>query len=568
MNQDVENKSERRSGINDAPVGIETQLRFETLIANISTNFINIPTRDIDREIEAAQKNICQFLGLDISTLWQWKIGSPDQFSLTHLYRPLDGPPILEPLNGPEHFPWSLEQLKAGKYCFFSSMKDAPLEARRDRETLEYFGVKSNLTIPLSVGQGRMLGAVTFNTVKKELVWPEALINRLRLVAQIFANALARKAFEEDLLESEERLSLAADSAEAGLWSLDLSTGTYWATKKSRDLFCFGPDEPVTREKTTKKIHPDDRELVSATLQSVIQSRKAGRVEYRLMLPDGGVRWISSFGHVRIAADGRPSHLMGISVDITDRKNIEFEAKSHCQEMAHMSRAMLLNQLSSSIAHELNQPLGAALANAQVGRKLMTQPNPDQDEIRHIFDDVIEANRRASDIVIRLRGWLKKEDRTLYPCELNVLVEETLNFLRSELKTNKVDVSIVSVPNLPTALCDKIQVQQILVNLLKNAWEASPSQSRELMHIVISLSLVDEIFIAVAIRDDGVGIPPDIIKNLFHPFITTKQDGLGMGLSICRTIINGHKGKIWAENNPDKGATFHFTLPAAKRPVS
>ena len=172
---------------------LEARLDFETLIADLSLKFINLPASEVDHEIEDAQRRVCQCLGLDLSALWQWSAESPGFLELTHLYRSLEGPPTPEPMDAQEYFPWCLQQLLAGKVVAVSSMEELPPEAARDKEVCRQLGIKSNLTIPLSAGGGPLIGALGFNDMKEERLWPEALVKRLQLVAQIFANAITRK---------------------------------------------------------------------------------------------------------------------------------------------------------------------------------------------------------------------------------------------------------------------------------------------------------------------------------------------------------------------------------------
>ncbi len=181
------------------PEELEAGRRFDTLIADLSLKFINLPANEVDREIEDAQRRVCQCLGLDMCSLWQWSAESPGFLALTHLYRSLQGPPTPDPMDAQEYFPWCLQQLLVGKVISASSIEDLPAEATRDKETCRHFGIRSALTIPLSVGRGPLIGALSFNDMKKERFWPEALVKRLEIVAQIFANAIARKRSDETI---------------------------------------------------------------------------------------------------------------------------------------------------------------------------------------------------------------------------------------------------------------------------------------------------------------------------------------------------------------------------------
>jgi PAS domain S-box-containing protein len=303
---------------------LEGQARFETLLSDLSSRFVNLPPGDVDHEIEDAQRRICELLGLDISALWQWSNMAPGSLALTHVYRAQEGPPIPERMQASESFPWCQQQMLAGRVVAVSSLEELPAEAARDRETFRHFGVKTSLTIPLSVGGGPPVGALSFNAVQAERDWPDALVTRLNLIAQVFANALARKRHELDLQESEARLSLAADSAEAGLWTLDYGTGVFWVTERARAIFGYSPDDVISLERFEASVHPDDRDLVRGAIERSARAGEPLRVEYRIILPgDGRARWIASRGQPRLRSHGEPARLMGVSIDVTERKRGE-----------------------------------------------------------------------------------------------------------------------------------------------------------------------------------------------------------------------------------------------------
>lgn len=306
---------------------LEERLRFETLIADLSSEFVNLPSNDVDRKIEDAQRRVCECLGLDLSALWQPSAESASSLVLTHLYRTFGGPSTPDLMKAGEYFPWCQHQVLANETVSVSSMDELPTEASRDREAWIHYGIKSNLTLPLSMGGGLPIGALSFNTVRAERTWPDSIVTRLQLVAEVFTNALTRKRADEALRESEERLDLAADSAGVGLWSLNLARGHYWLTKKTRELFAFDADEQVTFDRFLAVIHPDDRDLVRQAMEAVLQSKSEGRVEYRVLSYDGSVRWFLSRGRVHCDRLGHPASVMGVSMDITSRKRAEEELK-------------------------------------------------------------------------------------------------------------------------------------------------------------------------------------------------------------------------------------------------
>jgi formate hydrogenlyase transcriptional activator len=323
------NTLERRQG----KLQLDEQLRFEMLLVEISGRFVNLPADQVDSEIVDAQRRVCECLGLDLSALWQWSMETPRIVTMTHIYRPLGGPPLPEPMYAHEHFPWCLSQMSAGRIVAFSSLEELPTEAARDRESCLLFGIKSNLTIPLSVGDEPTIGVLGLNTMRAERDWPDVLVKRLQLVAQIFANALARKRADQALRESEERLSLTTEAVGAGLWIMDMDTSRVWVSPKSRDLFHFAPDEAIHYESYFRVIHPEDRDRVHQEVQQTLRSGERLNCDYRITLPNGTIRWITARGQRFLKSTGEPDRIMGLSLDITERKQMEEQLKEHLNEI-------------------------------------------------------------------------------------------------------------------------------------------------------------------------------------------------------------------------------------------
>lgn len=299
----------------------DSRLEFETLIADLSYRFINLPPGEVDGAIEDVQRRICEVLGVDLSALWQTTTAGEGPLTLTHFYSSQED--LLPPMRGmsaQEYFPWLQREMLAGHTVAVASLDELPEAATLDRDNLRLFGVNSNLTLPLSVGGATPIGALGFNTTRQERDWPDALVTRLQLVAQVFANALARKRADEALRESEARLALAADSAEAGLWTLDYGTGVFWATDKARAIFGYLPDEVITMERFEQSVHPEDRTVVRAAVERSASAGEPVDVEYRIGSGGEDVRWVASRGRPHRGATGEPEQLMGISVDVTERR--------------------------------------------------------------------------------------------------------------------------------------------------------------------------------------------------------------------------------------------------------
>jgi len=311
---------------------LEDYLRFEKLLAEISARFINLPAERIDAEIEDAQRRFCECLGVDQSTFWQWSVDMPRYLTLTHLYTPPDGPARPERIDGQEAFPWLYQKMLRGEKLAFST-ENLPPEAARDKETRLHYGVMSSVVIPLSAGGGPLIGVLAFDTLGKERAWPEPLVKRLELVAQVFVNALERKNTERALRQSEARLSLAADSAEAGLWELDCNAGVFWASAQARSIFGYGSDEVISMERFEASVHPDDLGFVRRAIDRALDEGEPVNVEYRILVGEGHLKWISSRGRPYFKPTGEPERLMGVSIDISERKRMEDELKERLEEI-------------------------------------------------------------------------------------------------------------------------------------------------------------------------------------------------------------------------------------------
>jgi PAS domain S-box-containing protein len=933
------NRTKRRQGEAEA-----------TLLAEISSKFVNLPPSEVDREIMDAQRRICEFLHLEVSSLWQWSPEAPGSLTLTHLYRAREGPPTPERMEASEYFPWCQQQLLAGRSITVSSLEELPEEAARDRETWRQFGIKTSLTIPLAVGGGPPIGAVSFNTVRTERDWPDVLVKRLQLVAQIFTNALARKRASQALRESEERMTLAAEATGVGVWMWNISSNEVWASERWHGLFGFDSGGDVSFEKIIQRIHPDDRETVEQEVQRALVNGSDYRGEFRAVLPDGTQRWIVSRGRGYPDASGKPARMLGTAIDITYRKRtelalkeseqrfrqvaeiagefiwevdakglytyaspsvekimgyapeelvgkkhfydlfdpsvreelkaaafqvfaerqafhdfpnpnvsksgkivhletsgapvldpagnltgyrgadtdvtgrkrveealqesearfrtvantapvliwmsgtdkrcnffnkswldftgraleqelgngwaegvhpddlagcwkiyvesfdarrpftMEYRLRRHdgeyrwisdhgvprydserdflgyigscvdlterkraeeevCQseerlrlvleansegvwdwnipsgkaffsrrysamlgyepeefatdydawkalvhpddfervhaehvahidhgkefcvefrmrkksgdwcwirargtvverdtegrairmvgthqdiserkqveaellreraELAHVARVSTMGELAASVAHELNQPLGAILANAEAAELFLQQDPPALDDLRAILADIRKDDQRAGEVIRRMRALLRKHELERQPIEINSLVEDVLQFVSGDAALRGISLTADLGPVLPKVSGDRVHLQQALLNLILNGMDAMAGQPRERRRISVRTRLGADSRVELAVIDSGHGIGPDKLPRLFEPFYTTKPNGMGMGLSIARTIIEAHHGRIWAENNASGGAVFRIALPTLEERV-
>ena len=314
---------------------LRERLEFESLLADMSTRFVNLSPEKIDSEIENAYRRVCECIGLDFSALWQVLNETPRNYVLTHSYRGMNIPALPERMTAEEYFPWCLKQVGNGEVIAVST-EEAPAEALRDQEVWRYYGIKSSLVIPLSAGGEPPIGAVSFNSIKTERTWPERLIKQLQLVAQIFANALARKYADLKFRENEERLRLATDAAGAGLWDMELDKNSVWVTPQTRQLFDFERDEKLTYDSFLNRIHPEDRRRVEKAVGQAVESGRNLRIEYRIVLVDGRIRWIAASGQRYRRPTGGSDHLLGVAIDISDRKDLESKLEERLSEITQL----------------------------------------------------------------------------------------------------------------------------------------------------------------------------------------------------------------------------------------
>jgi PAS domain S-box-containing protein len=368
---------------------------------------------------------------------------------------------------------------------------------------------------------------------------------------------------KEALRVSEERMSVAVESAQLVLWDWDIANDKVWSTDEGLKVFGFEPGQPIDHATLGGRVHPDDRAVRAAAIQRALATGSY-ESEFRVILPDGSVRWMAARGrrHSQTAA-GSPPRIVGVSMDITLQKQAAAEALLQREELAHLSRVAALSTLSGSLAHELNQPLTSILSNAQAAQRFMARDPPDLVELREILGDIVRADRRAGEIIWRLRTMLRRGEVALQPVRVNECLEELLRLTGSDLIARGVSVSNMAAGDLPPAMTDRVQLQQVLLNLILNACDAMKTNPPEDRRLTLATSAEEE-EIRISVLDCGVGLPDDV-ETLFQPFHTTKAGGLGLGLSICRTLVSSHGGRLWAERRAERGAAFYVALPLAKQ---
>ncbi len=389
------------------------------------------------------------------------------------------------------------------------------------------------------------------------------------LIAALITNLVRRRRAERSLSESEARVGLAAEAARLGVWELNTATSERWMTDKTRELFDL--DGGATADPMTlgNRVHPEDRAAQAAAIDGAIDGQNEYEAEYRIVLRDKTVRWISERGRWVQGAEGKPARVLGVSRDITERKEAisarqraEEETRRQREQIDLLGRASVLGEMTASLAHELNQPLTAIVANASAGVRFIDGGETEPGGLREIFADVGTDGRRARDIIQSVRNAIKKGDSVRGRIGLNSVITSVALMVRPDAAAYSCKVETSLAENLPRIEADPIQMQQVLINLVTNAFHAMSETPAALRKVEITTRLDGSESVWVTVRDHGTGISAEMQERLFEHFYTTREDGLGMGLAIVRSTIEAHGGKITASNAEGGGACFDFRLPA------
>jgi PAS domain S-box-containing protein len=388
-----------------------------------------------------------------------------------------------------------------------------------------------------------------------------------RLVGAVvtFQDVTARKAAEQALQQSEERFRQVAENVADFIWEVD-ATGLYRYTSPSVErILGYTPDELIGKKHFYDLFAPNVREELKAAAFEVFAAKQVLRAfPNPNVSKQGQIVHLETSGVPVLDGAGALVGYRGADTDVTHRKAAEQELQQQQEELAHVSRVSVMGELAASVAHELNQPLGAILSNAEAAEMFLAQDPPAVEELRDILADIRKDDERAGEVIRRMRALLRKGEQERQPLQINYLVEDVFRLVAGNASLRTTSLGAELTPDLPLVSGDRIQLQQVLLNLILNALEAMAKQPPEKRRLLVCTSRASDGEVEVSVTDSGPGLEAANLPRLFEPFFTTKQSGIGMGLPIARKIVEAHHGRIWAENHPAGGAIFRFRLPGAR----
>jgi PAS domain S-box-containing protein len=411
--------------------------------------------------------------------------------------------------------------------------------------------------------QGMIEAGNTLNGVSR---WWQNIVAKLDDgVAVWFPEITERKRVSDEVRRSEAYLADGQRISHTGSWAWDVASQdiSFWSLEHFR-IFGLDPKTKPAYERMRPLVHADDVAFIEENFARAVREQVGYDHEFRILRSDGQLRHLRSVGNPVFDDRGALIEYTGTLVDCTEQKLAEATLRATQSELERVSRLTTLGELTASIAHEVNQPLAAIITHGGAARRWLGRSFPNVGEATRAIGRIIQNARRASEVIARIRALARKADNQRELLDLNEIIREILTLTDGELRENSVTLRTDFDPTLPRVLADRVQLQQVTLNLIVNSVEAISALTEGLRELLVRTSLSGRQEVHVAVQDSGVGLPEQDLQTIFEPFYTTKSQGMGVGLSISRSIIQAHNGRLWAERNKDaSGITVHFTLPAS-----
>ncbi len=534
------------------------RLTFENTIASISSHLINIEPHELDAAISNALACIGAFTGADRSYVFCF---SPDGRTMSNTHEwcadGIDSAQARLRDISTDSLWNAREVLSKGRILHIPRVADLPPEAAADRHEFQAEAIQSLLCVPMTCGD-HVIGFVGFDAVAAERTWSEDEISLLRTVGEIFANALERMRAEQRIRQSEARYRLVVESAEQPIFIVN-KAGVFEFMNAAGARGLGAPVNEIAG-RTLGDLYPP--QYADGQMADVAEALKTGRLrvaEYESVVGDQP-RWY--YARIQPLPDesGRCDRALVILTDITESKLAEKHIRERRDELAHVWRVNTIGEMASGLAHELNQPLCAILNYADATLRIL-QSEPAGERVVEAIEKIANQADRAGQIIRRIRSLAGKREPHRSVIHINDVVREVIDMVGAESVQEGIDIDLQLGDNLPAALADQIEIEEVALNLVRNAFDAMSDTERRQRRLTVQTSVNAEGAVEVRVSDCGKGLPPDMIPRIFDPFYTTKATGMGIGLSLSRTIIEAHGGRLWAMPGPERGLSVCFTLP-------
>jgi PAS domain S-box-containing protein len=402
------------------------------------------------------------------------------------------------------------------------------------------------------------------------IIWAEVSVVMLPTMSRAQLRAAAvmiditeRKRAEAALRRSEAYLTEGQRLSRSGSFGWNVSSGEIFWSAESFNIFGYDQAPSANIDMVLRRVHPEDLALAQRVIAQASSSGRDFDFEHRLLMQDGAVKHLHVVGHA-VRDQAEDLEFIGSVMDVTAAKHAEEELHKAQATLAHAARVMTLGELAASIAHEINQPLAAIATSGNACLRWLDRTPPDRDAARQAAVRIIQDAHRAGDVIRGLRALAGKSGPQLIPFDINGALQEVLVLTRTDLHRHGVELHTDLSAQVPPVIGDRVQLQQVLLNLVMNGIQAMATVSDRRRELTISIAPAAPERVQVTIEDTGPGLDPAIVQRVFDPFFTTKPDGLGLGLSISRSIIEAHGGRLWATLRAPHGTAFHFTIPVAR----
>jgi signal transduction histidine kinase len=427
------------------------------------------------------------------------------------------------------------------------------------RHLVEPYGVRAVWARPLFSSEGKALG--TFAILYRDVGSPSATdLQLIENASHIVGIAIERHMNEKELRRSEAFLAEAQRLSVTGSFSWRVETDEITWSEELYRIFEFDRDVPVTLELIGSRVHPEDIPMLNDMIDRARGIGSDFEYEHRLQMSDHSIKYLHLVGHGTRDREGRLVYI-GAAQDVTQHRRSEETLGKVRSELAHVARVTSLGALTASIAHEVSQPLSGIITNASTCLRMLAADPPNVDGARETARRTIRDGNRASEVVTRLRALFSKKETTIESVDLNEATREVIALSLSELQRNRVILRTELASDLPVVTGDRVQLQQVVLNLLRNASDAMSAVEDRPRQLLIRTEREEGGRVRLTVQDAGVGLAPQAMDRIFEAFYTTKNEGMGMGLSVSRSIIERHHGRLWAAPNDGPGATFSFSIP-------